>query len=113
MKLKLIMLVTLLVTFVFAATAQRTEQKTDRWEKLGERSVNFKSERDVIKCSNKGTFTRIKIRVDNAAVEFDRILLEYGNGEKQEIYVRQNIRAGGETREIDLRGNKRNIKKIT
>ncbi|MGL4520491.1 MAG: hypothetical protein ACRCUJ_12675 [Phocaeicola sp.] len=109
MKSKLALLLMLLMTVVCTASAQTI----GRWEKLGEKTVNFKADRDVIRSGHKGVFTRLKIRVDNAPVEFDRVLVEYGNGEKQEITVRQKIRAGGETREINLRGNRRNIKKIT
>lgn len=103
------MLVMLITACLFTASAQQV----GRWEMLGDKTVNFKSDRDVIRCGNKGTFTRLKIRVDHAPVEFNRVILEYGNGERQEIAVRQKIRAGGETREIDLKGNRRNIKKIT
>lgn len=109
MKSKLFMLFALLITVTLTATAQTV----GRWEKIGDKTVNFKTERDVMRTGHKGTFTRLKIRVDNAPVEFDRVFIEYGNGEKQEITVRQKIRAGGETREISLKNHRRNIKKIT
>ncbi|HAC22128.1 MAG TPA: hypothetical protein DCF91_08565 [Porphyromonadaceae bacterium] len=109
MKQKLVMLLMLLTTFTFAASAQRI----GRWEKLGERSVNFRGDKDVIRSGHKGTFTRLKIRVDRAPVEFDRIFVEFANGQRQEIRVRQVIKAGGESREIYLKGNRRVIKKIT
>lgn len=109
MKSKLVMLLVLFLTVALTASAQTV----GRWEKLGEKTVNFKTEKDVIRSGHKGVFTRLKIRVDNAPVEFDRVFIEYGNGEKQEVSVRQKIRAGGETREINLKGNRRNIKKIT
>ncbi|MGL5938260.1 MAG: hypothetical protein ACRCZY_02410 [Phocaeicola sp.] len=102
-----------LVMLLFTLTTTLSAQQVGRWEVLGEKTVNFKTEKDVIKCGQKGTFTRLKIRVDNAPVEFERIFLEYGNGEKQEIRIRQRISAGGESREIDLKGNRRNIKNIT
>lgn len=106
MKSKLAVSLLLLFTLTLSAYAQR-------WEKLGERTVNYRTDRDVIKCSHKGTFTAIKIHVENSPVEFDDIEVEFLNGNKQKINIRQLIRAGGESRVIDLRGNKRVIKDIT
>ncbi|MGL5785715.1 MAG: hypothetical protein ACRCX4_02690 [Bacteroidales bacterium] len=109
MKQKILLL---LVTLILGATSMVSAQQIGRWEKLGERNVQFRSERDAISCRGKGTFTRLKIRVKDAPVEFSKVIVKYGNGTSQELYVRQLIPAGGETREIDLRGNKRTIKEV-
>lgn len=106
MKSKLIVLSLFLLTVSLSSYAQR-------WEKLGERVVNYKTDRDVIKCGHKGTFTALRIHVENSPVEFHDIEVEFMNGSKQRINIREQIRAGGESRVIDLRGNKRVIKDIT
>lgn len=102
----------LLVTLILGATTMASAQQIGRWEKLGERTVQFRSERDAISCRGKGTFTKLKIRVKDAPVEFSKVIVKYANGGAQELYIRQLIPAGGETRVIDLRGNKRVIKEV-
>lgn len=87
-------------------------QHIGRWEKLGEKSVNYKTERDVIRAGGRGTFSKLKIHVKGNAVDFDKVIVKFANGSSQELKIRQVIQAGGETREIDLRGNKRVIKEI-
>jgi Protein of unknown function (DUF2541) len=98
-----VMLVTLVVAFSASARG---------WEKIGERTVNLSTERDVIPCALKGKFRALKFRVEDAPVEFLSVNVEFATGERQRIPIKQRIRAGGETRTIDLRGNKRIIKKI-
>lgn len=102
----------LLLAVILGATTLVSAQQIGRWEKLGERTVKFASERDAISCKGKGTFTKLKIHVKDAPVEFGKVLVRYSNGSTQELQVRQVIPAGGETRVIDLRGNQRAIKEV-
>lgn len=82
-----------------------------RWEKLGERVVTNYG-KNVISCVSKGTFKALKIKVENEDVEFDNVTVEFLNGTEQKLNLRQFIRAGGESRSIDLRGSERVIKKV-
>ncbi|WP_299436878.1 DUF2541 family protein [uncultured Aquimarina sp.] len=85
-----------------------------KWEHLGTRTVNYKVDRDVIKVTAKdGTFKKLKLKVTNGSLNMHRIVLQYGNGEKQVIKVKKNFAKGGTTRVIDLKGNKRIIRDIT
>jgi len=93
---------------IFVAPAQ----VIGNWEKLGERKVQFKSEKDVIKCSSKKSYTKLKIKVGEAPIEFDEVVVKYENGNSQEIRLRSEIPAGGESRVIDLPGNKRIVNEI-
>ena len=102
----------LFIAFLLSATTIVNAQQIGRWEKLGERSVDFKTDKDVIRAAGKGTFTRLKFRVKGNDVEFKKVIVKFANGSSQELKIRQFIPAGGETREIDLRGNKRIIKEI-
>ena len=81
------------------------------WEKLGERVVTNHG-KNVINCTSKGTFKALKIKVENEDVEFNDITVEFLNGAEQKLNIRQYIREGSESRAIDLRGNKRVIKKV-
>ncbi|MGL4993219.1 MAG: hypothetical protein ACRC6R_03645 [Bacteroidales bacterium] len=88
-------------------------QRVGSWEKLGERTVDRKLDRDEIRVSNRRTYSKLKFNVKGGEVRFDRVVVEFENGAKQELQIRQTIPAGGETRVIDLRGNQRFIKRIT
>lgn len=87
-------------------------QQIGRWEKLGERTVNLTLDKDVINCSHKGFFTTIRFRVERAPVSFLRVYVKYANGTTSNLNFRQLVRAGGESRFLDLKGNKRVIKQI-
>ncbi|AXT55075.1 DUF2541 family protein [Aquimarina sp. MMG015] len=85
-----------------------------KWEHLGSRTVNYKIDRDVIKVTAKdGAFKKLKVKVTNGSINMHRIVVQYGNGEKQVIQVKKNFKKGGATRIIDLKGNKRIIRDIT
>ncbi|MGL4333049.1 MAG: hypothetical protein ACRCZQ_02960 [Bacteroidales bacterium] len=102
----------LLVAVLLGAATMASAQQIGRWEKLGERTVKFASERDVISCRGKGTFAKLKIHVNDAPVEFGEVNVKFADGSVQKLNIRQVIPAGGYTRIIDLRGNKRTIKEV-
>jgi Protein of unknown function (DUF2541) len=83
------------------------------WEKIGARKVDYRVEKDVLPVTiAKGTFTKLKFFVKNAAVNFKDVKVFYRNGTVQDIEIRKTIPAGGETRVIDLNGKERVITKI-
>jgi hypothetical protein len=100
--------VVLLVTVFVAAPVF-----ADQWVKLGERTVNFKADTDEIDVGgSEGKFKRIKLKVEGGAVHFNQVVVVFGNNERFDVPITDNIPAGGETRRIDLPGEARNIKKI-
>jgi len=82
------------------------------WEDLGSREVKDRSEQDTWHLQTKGEFHKIKIAVEHRPVKFYRLRVTYGNGERQEFKIRSLIKAGGETRALDLRGKDRHIRKV-
>lgn len=102
----------LMLTLGSGVEARNDKQSIGRWDRLGTTSVRLINERDSIHVSNNTPYKKLKFSVHDRAVEFDRVFVEFGNGERVEVPVRQLIRAGGETREIDLPGRARYIKKI-
>ena len=83
------------------------------WVYLGEAHVDGAADHDKIKVGRSdGRFRAIQIKVDRAPVEFNHVVVHYGNGTNEEIQVRQKIRAGGSTRDIDLRGGDRVIESV-
>jgi hypothetical protein len=80
---------------------------------LGLSTVDGQKDRDKIVLGRaEGRFQSIQLRVTGGPVEFQRVVVYYGNGTKEEVDVRENIRAGGQTRAIDLRGNDRVINSV-
>ncbi len=82
-------------------------------ENLGCRSVGFINDRDVITVGrDAGKYKTIQLRVSGNDIEMRDLKVVYGNGQVDDVQVRSQIRAGGETRWIDLKGEKRFIKEI-
>lgn len=83
------------------------------WEKLGEKRVEDRTERDEIHVGvRKGSFRWIKVRVEDHAVEFKSVIVVYANGERDEVSLRRLIRAGDESRPIRLERAPRVIRSI-
>ena len=83
------------------------------WALLGTQSVGFGVDKDVVKVGRQdGRFRAIKLRVRNNAIEMLDLKVVYANGEFEDFPVRAIIRAGGETRAIDLKGNTRFIQEV-
>ena len=83
------------------------------WTVLGSKHVSKMIERDVIQVGNhKGTFTKLKVKITGGKVFMKSMVVTYGNGTKDMIPLKHVFSRGAESRVIDLRGNKRVIKKI-
>jgi hypothetical protein len=50
--------------------------------------------------------------VEDAAIEFDRVVVHFGNASAVPIQVRPKIAAGGQKRAIDLPGKERIIESV-
>ena len=84
-----------------------------RWVRLGSAHVDGNQDHDKITVGARdGRFRAIQLRVRGGAVEFDRVVVHYGDGEPEEVIFRERIPSGGATRAIDLRGNRRVIRSV-
>lgn len=105
-------LLALAPALVGSAEAQRPDRR-DGWELLGRQEVGLGVDRDVIKVGSRaGLFTKIALEVARNDVEIKDLTVIFHNGQKQDVKVRQFIRAGGRTRPIDLAGAGRFIDRI-
>jgi hypothetical protein len=83
------------------------------WELLGRQAVGFGVDRDVVQVGRKdGDFRKIQLRVKGNAIEILDLKVVYGNGQTDDVRVRERIRAGGQTRVIDLQGRERFIRNV-
>ncbi|HLW55065.1 MAG TPA: hypothetical protein VKW06_19700 [Candidatus Angelobacter sp.] len=79
----------------------------DDWVFLGKAHVDGQHDHDNIDVGDKGgRFRFLQIRVVSAPIEFDHIIVHYGDGEPQTLHVRDVIPAGGKSRAIKLDGNR-------
>ncbi len=93
--------------------AKAVAAKQPRWEKLGQRKVNYSVDRDeIFVTAREGRFKALKFIVRKAPINMHKLVIHFANGSKKEVDLRENIPAGGSSRVIDLPGNKRIIKKV-
>lgn len=102
-----------MVAVLVAGASTAHAQRARDWALLGERSVTDRGDHDTVVVSGvRGTFTAVKFEVQRHAVDFQRVVIHFGNGDDQKVDLRDTIRAGGETRVIDIEGANRVIRSI-
>lgn len=79
----------------------------DEWVYLGQAHVDGQHDHDNIEVGKAaGRYRFLQLRVNNAPIEFDRIVVHYGNGEAETLQVREVIRRGERSRAIPLSGDR-------
>ena len=95
------------------ADAPSDKVEKGKWEKLGERSVEGKLDKDTILVGREdGIFDSIRVKVEGSALEMFDIKLTFGNGETFEPKTKLVFGKDSWTRVIDLPGEKRIIRKV-
>lgn len=98
--------------FVLALSVSVTAHADD-WVRLGDAHVNGRVDHDNIEVGrHDGKFRAIKLRVSGGGIEFQRVVVHFENGSQEELAVREEIPSGGQTRSIDLPGDRRVIKSV-
>ena len=83
------------------------------WVFLGERAVTDRQDHDNISVTGqRGQFKSIKVAVKVRAVDFHKVVVHFANGADFEVELRTTIPAGGESRVIDLPGDRRTIRSV-
>lgn len=102
-----------LLLFISSIAAGPHGPRGSHWLYLGEANVDGRQDHDNISVSgSRGAFRAIQIRVLKAPIEFDRVVVHYGNGNAEPIEIRSTIPPGGQTRVIDLPGDRRVIQRV-
>ena len=84
-----------------------------RWEQLGCRKVGFLVDRDVVPVGRlEGRYNAVRLSVANNAIFLNDVKVVYVNGQMDDYPVRTQVPAGGQTRAIDLKGERRAIQQI-
>ena len=84
----------LLLALVFSASAYA--QYGERWDRLGDAHVDGGQDHDTIHVGrHDGRFRAIQLRVSGGEIFFERVLVHYGNGQTEELVIRDRIPSGG------------------
>lgn len=115
-KRKNVWLLGLLVSMAFAASicAQGYgEHDRGEWVHLGNAHVDGHNDHDNIHVGkHDGKFRAIQLRVSDGAIDFQRVIVHFGNGSQEELLVRERIPSGGRTHPLDLPGDRRVIESV-
>ena len=91
---------------------RKVEARTG-WDKLGERMVDGKLDRDVIPVGKAdGKFSKVMVVVEHSALEMFDVEITFGDGSKFSPPTRLVFEKNTTSREIDLPGDKRVIKQV-
>lgn len=108
-----IILLCLFSTIIFGFTTLNKNETVAVWKFIGDKTVSFGVDRDVIHTGNTNDeFRQLKLKVTDGPLKVYDMKVHFDNGEVQDIQLRSLIRKGGESRVIDLNGGIRRLRKI-
>lgn len=110
--LYVISLLILVSGLTLVTNAQRRGNVQERWQFLGQSNVDGARDHDNIRVNSREAFRAIQLRVQGSEIEFQRVVVHFENGADTEVEIRDRIRAGGQTRAIDLPGDNRRIDSV-
>jgi hypothetical protein len=85
----------------------------EKWKYLGEANIDGNSDHDKIRVDDdEGRFNAIRFKVEKGAVDFDRVVAHYENGEDDTLPLRETVRPGSFTRALDLEGGRRRLESV-
>ena len=88
-------------------------QSPGGWEVLGQREVDFRNDHDQIDVGrNEGQFKQIQLRVKDAPIEVNNMVVTFGNNQTFSPKIRHRFTEGTGAHVIDLPGERRTIKRI-
>lgn len=83
------------------------------WMLLGTAHVDKNEDHKTIHVGDQaGQFRKLQLRVNDGAIELQRMVVHFGNGTQEELAVSDRIRSGGKTPELDLPGERRTIESV-
>ncbi len=99
---------------IFMMTGMSLSLSAQSWTFLGSAKVHGVGvdHDEILVTAMEGNFSAIKLFVENEGIEFERVVVHFGNGGQQELAIRDFIPAGGETRVLDLTGRDRIIHSV-
>jgi len=103
----------LVTSFLMLCVCAAAPLSAQGWTQLGSAKVHGHLDHDEIWVTGmQGDFSAIKLLVQNEGIQFERVVVHFANGGREEMIIRDFIPAGGETRVLDLPGRDRVIRKV-
>jgi hypothetical protein len=97
--------------FVLASMSPVAHAK--HWILLGTAHVDKAEDHKTIHVGGgAGQFHAIQLRVNLGPVEFQRVVVHFGDGGQEELAVTERLRSGGKTRALELPGERRTIDSV-
>ena len=81
------------------------------WHKIGEVTANFKAEKDELVVMGADKFKAVKLFVKDAPMNIFDLEIYYEDGTQEAIALKNEFKAGGESRVIDIKSEV-SIKKV-
>ncbi|HEY8936407.1 MAG TPA: hypothetical protein VIM65_14345 [Cyclobacteriaceae bacterium] len=97
----------------FAQTPSVVISDKTGWHKLGETTIDFKKEKDEISVVGADKFAAIKFKVLDESIDLVSAEIFYESGDNQIVNINSHVNAPGDSRQVDLNGGERAIKKIS
>jgi hypothetical protein len=108
----LLVLIAAMVKFGYAQKPAVVTKTEPGWTKIGEITASFKMQDESIVVLGADEFDAIKLKVTDAPINIERVQVFYESGDMEELDVRSELSAGGETRAMRLEQPNRDIKKV-
>ena len=109
-KVPLALFLFVLLGFVGLAAAQtRRGAPGAAWQYLGNAHVDGNADHDKIKVHGKDTYHSLQLRAVGSPIEFDHVVVTYGNKNSHTVPTRFRVPAGGSSGVIPLAGGERDI----
>ena len=103
---------------VFSAGVLHAQQPvvvTDKeagWQKIGDAKVDFKTDTDKFIIVGADRFKSVKVKAFDAPVKIEEMQIFYEGGAKESVPVAAEIKPGEESKEIALKNNSAELKKV-
>ena len=107
MKRTMIMAASAAVATLVAAAPADARRGND-WRTVGYTQVNGR-DADTIRLPGTARYRQMRVCVFNGPIQMRDLDVRYRNGARQDVNVRELMRAGTCTRNIDLAGNRRDV----
>ena len=95
-------------TIAASAPAEAQRWHGNSWRTVGYTQVNGR-DADTIRLPGTARYRQMRVCVFNGPIQLRDLDVRYRNGGRQDVGVRQFMRAGSCTRNVDLAGNRRDV----
>lgn len=105
-------LVTSVMLFQSCGSSRRVVGIEEGWDLLGESKVNFVRDKDVVNIRSQNMYTAIRFTVEEKDVRLNGLKIHLNNGDILQPALDDVIKAGEQSRVIDLAADGRMLSKI-